>query len=115
MGRVRCKESETFLTTLFSGTYILTFFSSIFILNGFDFSFFTYFMIVSGLVSMTGGVLDPGDGSMAASLIAIQVFILVVCRVLGLVSGIGCLFTMVGIVSLTAALVGFISGCRGSI
>lgn len=98
---VEC-ETGTFFSALFGTIFAVTTFIQIFFLVGCG-QFYTYFVLACGAVAAMGGMLDP-NGGLALSLIAIETFILFVIRILGLISGPACLFTLIGLTSLTLAI-----------
>lgn len=111
MAKALQREAGTFFSTIFAAISFVTLFSATFFINAFEASFLVLWMYPCGLTTAALSLIDEGGG-VIISIIAIQTFIFIVLRVLGLFTGGGLAFLLVGFTALVAAIGTAIGWCK---
>lgn len=111
MAKALQREAASFFSITCAAISFVTLFASTFFLNAFEASFSILWMYPCGLTTTAFALLDEGGGFIV-SLIAIQTFIFIVLRVLGLFTGGGLAWLLVGFTALVAAIGSAVGWCK---
>lgn len=111
MAKALQREAASFFSISCAAISFVTLFISSFFINAFELSFAALWMYPCGLTTTAFALLDEGGGFII-SLIAIQTFVFIVLRVLGLFTGGGLSWLLIGFTALIVGIGSAVGWCK---